>query len=95
MEFKGTKGNLELFGECQLNKYNFYIQSISTSSSESMLFCNVYGKTEQETKANALLISKSKEMLDMLKKIQCETDPHSQSKRWGEIEQLIKEATEL
>jgi hypothetical protein len=34
-------------------------------------------------------------MLEMLKKIQSETDPHGNSKRWNEIQQLIKEATEL
>jgi hypothetical protein len=102
MEFKGTKGNLELFGEPILNEYNFYRQSISVSSSHNILFANVYGKNDEETKANALLISKSKEMLEMLKVIHQQVDFSFEAFGSGvglimesNIKQLIKEATEL
>jgi hypothetical protein len=51
--------------------------------------------TFEQTQKAIMLINKSPEMLEMLKKIQSETDPHGNSKRWNEIQQLIKEATEL
>jgi len=61
------------------------------------LLIEVDGKTPtfEQTKKAIMLINKSPEMLEMLKNIQSETDPHGNSKRWNEIQKLIKEATEL
>jgi protein required for attachment to host cells len=49
----------------------------------------------EETKANALLISKAPEMLEMLKSLLNESEDivHSEIKK--DIEKLIKEATEI
>lgn len=54
--------------------------------------CNHPACCKTEEHANALLISKAPEMLEMLNTInECRTD----FDRWGEIAQLIKEATDL
>ena len=82
MEFKGTKGK--------------WIVSASTDYSDViMIRGEQYAPSFNENKYNAQLVSKAPEMLEMLKNIQSETDPHGNSKRWNEIQQLIKEATEL
>ena len=66
MKFKGTKGKTTLFNECFENNHNIYVQPISISSSNEILFANAYGNTYQESRANAKLISCAREMLEML-----------------------------
>ena len=97
MEFKGTKGKWrlvtndenDLFGG--LDNYNKIVSG-----------CEFYDKDEPNlgfsisgyiSKANALLISKAPEMLEMLEIIlQSENTPIVHRKK---VKQLIKEATEL
>ena len=80
MEFKGTKG-----------KWYRGIGTVVVSMSSQIKVSNALGLTYEEAKANALLISKAPEMLHMLKDIK---DYLGSDKR-SEVEQLIKEATEL
>jgi hypothetical protein len=94
MEFKGTKG------EWSFTDYGNFIavETKLDNGQEHTVFTDQFchaSKFSGDAKANALLISKAPEMLEMLKDILKETDPHGQSKRYNEIEQLIKEATEL
>lgn len=84
-KFKGTKGKWivksldDTFIRSEENDCN-----IATLDGANFVY--------NEIKANALLISKAPELLEMLNTInECRTD----FDRWGEIEQLIKEATEL
>jgi hypothetical protein len=92
-EFKGTKGDWE-FSMCQISE-QININSGLINIANVFSYDVLCGENDiEETKANALLISKAPEMLEMLKKCEktlreiyeCDTK---------EIEQLIKEATEL
>jgi hypothetical protein len=86
MEFKGTKGKWKLE-----ERYNaFYINRNIDS-----LDIHIKDRNYDIAKHDALLISKSPEMLEMLNKILGQTDPHSNSHLYYDIEKLIKEATEL
>lgn len=87
MEFKGTKGKWILEDGKEIMCNNNLI-----STGYGFMVKNKYTVTE-ESRANALLISKAPEMLEMLeraRKALLMVDPLS-----DEIEQLIKEATEL
>lgn len=91
MEFKGTKGK---WWSCCIKKTPHYI---FTAEGETTI-CGFYKKQEmrddlpdEELRANALLISKAPEMLEMLKDIK----DHFCCDKRKQIEQLIKEATEL
>ena len=86
-EFKGTKTKWNKMDASRLG-----IPFIIYNEQEETIF-QCYG---EDAKANALLISKAPEMLEMLNKIikEHETD----TKSWDtilEIKKLIKEATEL
>ena len=78
-EFKGTK---DIW---YINRWG----NITSESSEIAYMPSLTSKEQKE--ANALLISKAPEMLDMLKDIK---DYLGSDKR-QEVEQLIKEATQL
>ena len=80
-EFKGTNETWFLSG----------LEIVSMP--RQVKICKVSGSTYDEARANALLISKAPEMLEMLEKVLSEytCDPSTHN----EIEQLIKEATEL
>lgn len=85
-EFKGTKGKWVL-----LTGYKSCGVSIGNRS--TMVFSNDF----DEDKSNALLISKAPEMLEMLQKI-LEINKHHNFNGHlinEQIEQLIKQATEL
>ena len=98
MEFRGTTG------EWVTETYT------SENGRETIIVCNTdynsnttdihvrfsaIDETEKQTnRANALLISKAPEMLEMLKKIYFGNDYKNPSLHM-EIKQLIKEATEL
>jgi protein-disulfide isomerase len=84
-EFKGTKG-----------KWNYSKEYLTIVDQDRYGIAQENGiRNSSEWEANALLISKAPEMLEMLNEILLETDPHGQSKQYNKIEQLIKEATEL
>lgn len=104
MEFKGTKGKLEL-------KYVSGICiGIGTKGNYSQITANTilpdtdedYEKEKEEIESNMLIYSKAPEMLDMLKRVVYE---FSEYKRLAQgtskcdvvlqSEKLIKEATEL
>lgn len=84
MEFKGTKNNWRKTTEGVI----FNNEDLAIA-----IIC-FHDIKEQEQKANALLISKAPEMLEMLKKIYFGND-YKNPKLHMEIKQLIKEATEL
>lgn len=95
MEFKGTKGKWEINSRASRNVRcnNSTIANCSQGQD---------GENELEEKANALLISKAPEMLEMLNHLHGRIDFSWDA--WGsregfeisnKIEQLIKEATEL
>ena len=99
-EFKGTKGKWELFS---------LFEEMYSVESENGIICNTLCKSNID-KANALLISKAPEMLEMLKKIvslesiiclggaideQYVGEEEALNIMMNEVKQLIKEATEL
>jgi len=83
MEFKGTKG-----------KWLININHNIVSETNSPI-CDVwhFNKTDEETKSNALLISKAPEMLEMLQNISRNEMITPNVRR--KADKLIKEATEL
>jgi hypothetical protein len=85
MEFKGTQGKWESFQE-----YNWH-EVLVKEPYKSICVINV---NIEEHKANALLISKAPEMLDMLKDI-LESQESGETFHSYKIQQLIKEATEI
>lgn len=103
-EFKGTKGKWKYLHSESKDAWNVigaqlgsrykiarcpYLQNIDFS-----IEYNEQEKTEQ--KANALLISKAPEMLELLNKVKFYAEVHGmQSDLYNEIEQLIKQATEI
>jgi hypothetical protein len=91
MEFKGTKGKWILEDGKEIMCNNNLI-----STGYGFMVKNRYTVTE-ESRANALLISKAPEMLEMLQLtlVELETGAKKHWEIYGMIEQLIKEATEL
>lgn len=87
MEFKGTKGK---FTYRNIPKEWF---DIVDEKGYNVLYS--INKENEELKANALLISKSPEMLEMLRKINNKLKGNGFPMLQSEIEKLIKEATEL
>ena len=86
MEFKGTKGKWRINERASRNvRCDNGISIVNCSSGQS-------GDLEEQEKANALLISKAPEMLEMLKHLAKNTPNKNE---YEKIEQLIKEATEL
>lgn len=88
MEFKGTKKFNVNYHTTMHLPYKYIISDIQ--------------ETDEEAEANALLISKAPEILEMLKKVLIHVDWSYEE--WtsndgqiikSEIEQLIKEATEI
>lgn len=106
IEFKGTKGIWEITKECSNGIVEEEL-AINIKSNEDLMFdiCAVWVDlhTREEAKANALLISKAPEMLEMLNillydyknYIQNISQDSHRNNRINEIEQLIKQATEL
>jgi hypothetical protein len=97
MEFKGTKAPWYInhtrshicetkivSGDIRIAEAKHYNDEVSDDWKDDPTF--------EEGRANALLISKAPELLEMLKDIEeCRTN----FDRWDEIKQLIKEATEF
>jgi hypothetical protein len=82
MEFKGTKGKWQV------------TPMVNVSNGKKMICATQDNGTQEEMKANALLISKSPEMLEILKII---LEGKCDIPEWKKemAKQLIKEATEL
>jgi hypothetical protein len=96
MEFKGSKGKwvVDNLHSPKEGKYPAFEIDISTEFEANM--CTVWYSNlfDKEAKANALLISKAPEMLEMLKYL-IEDEQLSNESIQSEILELIKEATEL
>lgn len=94
--FKGTKGKWKVhkgshyfsvkYEENERGEINLFMISEDYKGSHSLV---------EECEANALLISKAPEMLEMLEKLQPIFKELNVGPLANEIEQLIKEATEL
>lgn len=92
-EFKGTKG------KWVVNKYEDYRSLIGLrvkTDNENVFDTLLSGYIDEEQEANALLISKAPEMLEMLEELTSANPNHDgfQEKRLRAIN-LIKQATEL
>lgn len=82
MEFKGTKGKwFTKLGEVY-----------SELAEDDELICEFHNYSSKEVQANAILISKAPEMLEMLKKL---VDTYELLGMSNQVKQLIKEATEI
>jgi hypothetical protein len=87
MEFKGTKGKWEVNPKASRNVRCNNLTIANCSSGQN-------GENEIEEKANALLISKAPEMLELLDYLSTRLGTAFE-REIQEINQLIKEATEL
>lgn len=102
-KFKGTKGNWEYFVKHGGSTKRTWIQVIIPNQKTididylSKDDCNVPTCCAIETHANALLISKAPEMLEMLEELLKELRFHgfNNSTAINNAKQLIKKATEL
>lgn len=93
MKFKGTKGGWKYYHELGDNKiisvnHQFIISNLTGTG----LFVTSPNTNPHHKEANALLISKAPEMLEMLEKLVKTYELLGLS---NEVKQLIKEATEL
>lgn len=59
---------LKLHQDPFVNSNNIYVQSVSTSKSNSYLFANAYGVSEKQAKERGKVISMSTQMIDALVK---------------------------
>jgi hypothetical protein len=91
-EFKGTKGKWTSFKPQDGNGFVYVNNEYLTTGT----IATCYGDGE-EPQANALLISKAPEMLEMLKKLveRLEENDLGRLNAVSQAKQLIKEATEL
>lgn len=108
MEFKGTKGKWEIIGEPFIDDTlpegsgpysgTWYVRSGKTTIVGVPAY-SFWGLTYEEGKANAQLISKAPEMLEMLDKVLDVIAPEfpddDQYNLIVSIKQLIKEATTI
>ena len=92
MDFKGTKGNWII----ATNNVNVWADNTKVANCDNNSQASMYRiKKKKEMKANALLISKAPEMLEMLKKCKMMCDHLNIHHVSNELNTLIKEATEL
>jgi hypothetical protein len=90
-EFKGTKGKWKL---STIITYGRQMVDLGEFKGSVDVWCHSGDSmTKEEAQANALLISKAPEMLEMLKNIFEDYDYAIDN--WQELEQIIKEATEI
>ena len=94
MEFKGTKGKWYL--QEYSDAYTNIVRCDNGLGLETIYICSTSQSTNKEQRANALLISKAPEMLEMLKEL-INTNPVHDG--WHnkilKANKLIKEATEI
>ena len=86
MEFKGTKG------KWYRNTKSSIVSSVYSENEEKLI--HISGKNSEEAKANALLISKAPEMLEMLKSILASEHLKGTIEE-SKVKQLIKESTQI
>jgi len=86
MEFKGTKGDWKLKGN------EIHCNNLLVGYATNSFFRNSINDTE--AKYNAQLISKAKEMLEMLQNV-LDNVSEEYSKLKEDIEKLIEEATKI
>lgn len=92
-EFKGTRG--EWYLQEYSDAYTNIVRCNDGEGCETLWICNIHG-SGIENRANALLISKSPEMLEMLENVVIHLKEHDMHGKFADqIEQLIKEATEI
>jgi hypothetical protein len=92
--FKGTKGKWAVLQTDEVESH----LDIAINTEREDCVCWVYSKFDYQDfngKANALLISKAPEMLEMLEKLEPIFRELNVVGLANEIEQLIKEATEI
>lgn len=98
MEFKGTKGK---WRECQSKDGDIVSDQGKREPSKNVCFLDI---RKERNKYDALLISKAPEMLELLKSVsELQKDNYGNGtkthlamiKKVKEIDELIKEATEL
>jgi hypothetical protein len=98
MEFKGTKGKWECIFTSDLKRAIRTNGGILMTFWKPMRYSNQDERYElelKETQANQLLCSKAPEMLEMLNKVCKKLKGNGFPMLQEEIEQLIKEATEI
>lgn len=83
---------LKLHQEPFVNSNNIYVQSVSTSKSNSYLFANAYGVSEKQAKERGKLISCAPEILEAL--ILLANTAHLNNDLSKKVNALIKKATE-
>ncbi|SHH90014.1 hypothetical protein SAMN05421866_4196 [Chryseobacterium oranimense] len=103
-EFKGTKYHWVVDTEVKSTEESIFFLDIDSPGCLQLGIATIYGGSENdiEMKANAQLIAKAPQMLEMLKKardkfmdLKHDNDlPELKDIQW-QIEDLIKEATEL
>lgn len=95
MEFKGTKGDFKEDLGIDLVGHNDELMQIIVFSKQvnTHNVAHVFGLSQEEVMANAKLFTNSKKMLEMLEKVLKEN--HCTPDLDKEIEQLIKEVTEI
>jgi hypothetical protein len=96
MEFKGTKGIWMIAKTDELVNAlpTTELYTPSTPDRLGEWIGRIRGNTDTERHANALLISKAPEMLEMLKKLYL-TNSLVHNSDHVQVEQLIKSATEI
>jgi len=100
MEFRGTKGEWKTYTYTSENGRETTIvcnTDYNSNRTDIHVRFSAIDETEKQTnRANALLISKAPEMLEMLEKVRFYAEFDSMRlDLYNEIKQLIKEATEL
>ncbi len=95
-EFKGTKGKWK----CNIHMSGDMTHEVRRVDSDNgIAICVVRTNNHDQSRSNAQLISKSPDMLAMLKKVLDNLSPEFPDKNQAliisEIEQLIKEATTI
>lgn len=96
--FKGTKGKwVSKTGLGLLKDTDCYYRDIKSLDGTMIAEAKGvhHGTPNREAKANALLISKAPEMLEMLENILSDSENSGSDYMVNEIKRLIKEATEL
>jgi hypothetical protein len=96
MEFKGTKGKwlIEETNELVNGLPTTELFTPETDTCSGEWIARIRGNTEVERQANALLISKAPEMLEMLKSCVKAFEQLGMKEAIG-VTELIKEATEI
>lgn len=93
MEFKGTKGKWEIAGSEKT-----FVYALNESKDRNAFSFNINNDGRislEEIQANALLISKAPEMLEMLQKVSVMCEHLKIVHVKNEIDKLIKQATEI